>query len=136
MKLIEDDQAPIENLSWNIIEEVLDRLKPGTLVTLLRDDGSQLKAMGAKLRFSIYYQSASSDKVLIVGRHPGQKKRGYPTVNGQYVLITQLEYWSVNDGKAVFQAFYKNQQLEPDFVLRDFSIPWDNSEIIGLLGLG
>jgi hypothetical protein len=86
------------------------------------------------VRFTIIFrESASADKVLVVGRRPGGKHRGRAEFDGDTVVTTPLEWWSQEDGLEVFRTFFDGDTLEERFILRDPDTPFSPEEIEALV---
>jgi len=79
----------------------------------------------------VFYETADSPPMMI-GRRMGGQRRGKPTLAGNRVLVSPLEFWD-DDGIAVFRAFHDGRPLLEGFELRDPRTEYSDEEIRAFL---
>src|SRR5688500_12641600 len=88
----EGDHFATDEPTWPQLAQAVEPISPASSPVLIRDDGSQIRADGARARFTIIYRASGDAAPLVIGRSAGAKRRGRLEVQDDLVRVTPLEW--------------------------------------------
>src|SRR5262245_47674709 len=130
--LVLGSEPPIPDPSWLMVEESVRNLRQGHAVSLVKADGTHIRADGARAMFTIVFYETADSPPLVIGRRDGGHRRGKAALMNNRVLVSRREWWSA-DGIAIFRAFHEGQPLADAFELRDSRTEYSDEEIRAFL---
>jgi hypothetical protein len=115
------------------VADAVDAIAPGSSPCIVFPTGVQIRADGARAKFTIVFREDGQSQPFMVGRPKGGIFRGRLAIEDDIAVVTPLELWSQNDGLLVFEMFFKTGSVSERYVLRDPQVPLSSDDIAALL---